>query len=66
MKYAPSYDMLRQANINTENQLMAISDSIWKDFPYTGRSTVAYIIFYQSGPIDHVTHVPGKVARLIS
>ena len=40
---------------------MAFSDSSWQDFPDTGRSTVAYIIFYQGGPIDHVTHAPGPV-----
>ena len=42
---------------------MAFSDSSWQDFPYTGRSTGAYIIFYQGGPIDHGTHVPGPVAQ---
>ena len=52
-------DLLRQASINTENQLMAFSDSSWKDFPENGRSTGSYIIFYQGGTIDHVTHVPG-------
>ena len=43
---------------------MAFSDSSLQNFPYTGRSTVAYIIFYQVGPIDHSTHVPGPVAQL--
>ena len=42
---------------------MAFSDSSWQDCPYTGRSTGAYIIFYQVGPIDHGTHVPGPVAQ---
>ena len=42
---------------------MAFYDSSWKDFPYTGRSTGAYNIFYQDGPIDHGTHVPGPVAQ---
>ena len=32
-------------------------------FPDTGRSTGAYIIFYQGGPIDYVTHVPGPVSQ---
>ena len=27
------------------------------------RSTGAYIIFYQGGPIDHGTHVPGPVSQ---
>ena len=42
---------------------MDFSDSSWKDFPDTGRITGAYIIFYQRGPIDHVTHVPGPVSQ---
>ena len=42
---------------------MAFSDSIWQYCPETGRSTGAYIIFYQGGTIDHVTHVPGPVAQ---
>ena len=42
---------------------MAFSHSIWKDCTDTGRSTGAYIIFYQGGPIDHGTHVPGPIAQ---
>ena len=42
---------------------MPFSDSSWQDFPDTGRSTGAYIIFYQGGTIDHVIHVPGPVAQ---
>ena len=56
-------DILRQANIKTKNHLMAFSDSSWQDFSDTGRSTGAYIIFYQGGPIDHGTHVPVPVAK---
>ena len=62
-KYAPLYELLRQSSIKTENQLMAFSDYSWKDCPDTGRSTGAYIIFYQGGPIDHGTHVPGPVSK---
>ena len=29
----------------------------------TGRSTGAYIILFQGGPIDHGTHIPGPVAQ---
>ena len=61
MKDAPLSDLLRQARINTENPLMNFSDSSWQDFPETGRSIVAYIIFYQGGKIDHGTHVPEAV-----
>ena len=39
-------DILRQAIIKTENHLMGFYDSSWQDFPDTGRSTGAYIIFY--------------------
>ena len=63
MKYAPLSDLLRQDSIKTKNQLMAFYDSSWKDCPDTGRSTGAYIIFYQGGPIGHGTHVPGLVAQ---
>ena len=42
---------------------MDFSDSFWQDCPDTGRSTGVYIIFYQCGPIDHDTHVPGPVAQ---
>ena len=38
---------------------MVFSDSSWKYFPDTGRSTGAYIIFYQCGAIDHGIHVTG-------
>ena len=63
MNDAPVTDLLRQASIKIENHLMDFSDSSWQDFPDTGRSTGAYIIFYQGGPIDHGTHVPGTVAQ---
>ena len=42
---------------------MAFSDYSWQDCPDTGRSTGAYIIFYQGGTIDHGTHVPGPVSQ---
>ena len=60
---APVTDLLRQANIKTKNHLMAFSDSSWQDCPDTGRSTGAYVIFYQGGPIDHRTHVPVPVSQ---
>ena len=63
MDDAPLSELLRQANIKTENQLMAFSDSSWKYCPENGRSTGAYIIFYQGGTIDHGTHIPGPVSR---
>ena len=60
---APVTDLLRQANIKTKNHLMDFSDSSWQDSSDTGRSTGAYIIFYQGGPIEHDTYVPGQVAQ---
>ena len=42
---------------------MAFSNYSWQVRPDTGRSTGAYIIFYQGGLIDHGTHVPGPVAQ---
>ena len=59
----PVTDLLKTASIKTENHLIYFSDSSWQDFPDTGRSTGAYIIFYQGGPNDHVTHVPGPVSQ---
>ena len=43
---------------------MDFSDYSWKDCPDTIRSTGVYIIFYQGGKIDHVTHVTETVAQL--
>ena len=65
MKDAPLSDLLRQANINTENQLMVFSDSSWQDCPYTRKTTRKYIIFYQGGPIDHSPHATGLVVQSI-
>ena len=42
---------------------MVFSDSSWQYFPYIGRSTESYIIFYQGGPIDQGTHIPVPVAQ---
>ena len=42
---------------------MDFSDSIFQYCPYTGIITGTYNIFYQGGPIDHGTHVPGPVAQ---
>ena len=56
-------DLLRQAGINTVNQLMDFSDYIWKDFADTSRRIGAFNIFYKGGTIDNVTHVPGLVSQ---
>ena len=61
MKDSPLSDLLRQAIIHTDNQLMDLYYCSCQDCPDTGRSTGAYIIFYQSWPIYHGTHVPGPV-----
>ena len=62
----PVTDLLRQASIKTEKYLITFSDSSWQYFPNTGRSTGAYIFFYQDGPIDHGIHVPGPVEQSIA
>ena len=56
-------DLLRQANIKTDNKFMVLSYYSWQDYPDTGRSTGLYVIFYQGDTIDHVTHVLGPVAQ---
>ena len=63
MNDAPLSELLRQASIKIENQLMDFYGSSWKDCPDTGRSTGAYIIFYQGGPIYHGTHVSVTVSQ---
>ena len=63
MNDAPVSDLLKQASIKTENQLMDFSDSSSQDCLDTGISTGAYIIFYQGGLIDHGTHVPGTFSQ---
>ena len=55
------FELLRHASIKTKNQLIAFSDSSCQYFPDTGRSTGAYVVFYQCDKIDHGTHVPGPV-----
>ena len=60
---APVTDLLIQASIKTENNLMYFSGYSWQDFPDTGRSTGAYMIFYQGGPIYHGNFVPGPVSQ---
>ena len=59
IKDATLYYLLIQPRIKTDHKFMDFYDSSWQDFPDTGRITGAYIIFYQGGPIDHGTHVPG-------
>ena len=63
MKDEPLYYLLRKARIKTENQLIDSFDSSWKYCPDTGRSTVAYTIFYQGCIIDNVTNVTGPVSQ---
>ena len=60
---APVTDLFRQDNIETKNHLIAFFYSSWQDCAYTDRSTGSYNIFYQGGPIDHGTNVPGTVAQ---
>ena len=59
----PLSELLVQSIIKNENQLMMFYDYIFQYFPYNGRSTRAYIVFYQVEPIDHFTHFPGPVSK---
>ena len=45
---------------------MVFSYSSWQDYPYTGRIKGVYIVFYQGGPIDHVTNDPEPYAPTIA
>ena len=59
----PIYDLLRQDIINTENQLMVLSDYIWQNCPDNCRSTGEYILFYQGWTIDYCIHVTCPVSQ---
>ena len=61
MKDATLSELLRQANIKTENNFMDFSDYICQDCPDTGRVTGACSIFYHVVPINHGPYVPGPV-----
>ena len=37
--------------------------SSWQGFIDIFRSTGAYTVFYQGGPIDNFTHIPGPIAQ---
>ena len=52
MKDAPVSEMLIQASINTDNQLMNLFGSSYKDSLETGRSTGSYIIFIKVGQLS--------------
>ena len=60
---APLSELLRQAIINNYNQLMVFYDSICQECIDTGIITGEYFVFYQGGPIDNFTQVPGPVAQ---
>ena len=53
----PLSNLLRQASIINDNQLIVFPDSIWQDFLDNFRSTGAYIVFNQSVSIDHCSTV---------
>ena len=60
---APLSDLLRQSITKTDKLLMVFSDSRFQYCPETGRSTGAYILFYQGVTIDHCIHVPVPIAQ---
>ena len=58
---APLSELLIQARIKTEKQLMVLYGSNWQYCPDNGRSTGAYIVFYQCRSIDNFINVPVPV-----
>ena len=56
-------DLLRQNIIKTENHLVVLYESIWKDCQDIVISIGAYIVFYQVGPIDNCKHVIVPIAQ---
>ena len=65
MKDATLSDLLRQAIITPDNQLIVSSDSSWKDFPDTGRSTGAYIIFIKMGQLTMSHMLQGQLLNQV-
>ena len=61
IKDAPISDLLIEAIVNIDKQLVVLSDYIWKDCTDTGISIGSYIVFCQGGTIDHCIHIPGTV-----
>ena len=59
---SPMYDLLKQNNVKLDHNMFGMHDSSWQDCPDTGRSTGAYIIFSQGGPVDFATFVPVPIA----
>ena len=63
MKDAPSSDLLRQAHIKSENQLL-VSLILFGKIVQTLIEVQEHILFFnQGGPIYHGTHVPGPVSK---
>ena len=63
IEYSHLSDLLIQAIIESEKQLMLFSNSRCHYCLDTGRITGFFIVFYQGVPISHCTHVPGPVSQ---
>ena len=63
IEYALLSDLLKQASIKIENQLMVLSNSSWEYYPNSSRITGAYIVFYQGVTINQFPHVTGPVSK---
>ena len=59
---SPVYKIISDNNITTSTSLISFSDSNWQDDHGTARSTGAYIIFYQGGPVDFSSNLPQPIA----
>ena len=62
-KYENLSYLLRQSSINNENQLTDFSDYSWQYCLDNGRSTGAYIIFYQGVTIYPIAHITVPVSQ---
>ena len=57
-KSSPIYDTLKQNDISMGHWLLGLYHSSWEDFPDTGWSTGAYILFRQGRVVDYSSFVP--------
>ena len=59
---SPIYGLLSQHGISSTLNIFGMHDSSWQDCPDTGRSTGAFLNFFQGGVVDFNSFVPTPVA----
>ena len=65
IKDSPLSDLLRKDILNTENTLVAFSDSSGKDCPDTARSTGAYILYIKMGQLKMVNMLQDELLKRV-